>query len=119
MSQNYQNFPKFCDLSVKVAPDLKFKEKIGFRFEKKIKNWASFGVKISIFLKKWGLWMTAHNFCGKIWGLWVRLEKYMGLLVRTMLKIGVLTALHVSPPEFRLIVYQTGVRSTFTMSAAF
>ncbi len=23
--QNYQNFPKFCDLSLKIAPDLKKK----------------------------------------------------------------------------------------------
>ena len=42
------------------------------------KNWVSFGVIISIFLKKWGLWVTAHNFVKKILGLSVRL--YMGSL---------------------------------------
>ena len=53
MSQNYQKVPKLCDLSMIIAPDLK---------ENKIKNWVSFGIKISIFLKNWRLWVTAHNF---------------------------------------------------------
>ena len=78
MRQNYQNFPKFCDLPVKIAPDLKV------FVPKKIKNWASFRVKISIFLKQLGLWVTAHTFVKKIWGLWVR----------AMLKMVVLAALH-------------------------
>ncbi len=47
MSQSYQNFPKFCDLSVKIAPDLKKKQVF---VAKKFKNWTSFGVKISFFL---------------------------------------------------------------------
>ena len=47
MSQNYQNFPKFCDLSVKIAPDLK--ENLVF-VAKNFKNWASFG-----FIKNGGL----------------------------------------------------------------
>ena len=54
MSQNYQYLPKFCDLSVKIAPDLK--KKFGFRYKKiqlKIGRHLV-TVKISNFLKKWG-----------------------------------------------------------------
>ena len=44
MSQSYQNFPKFGNLSVKIAPDLK--GKIGFVAKKKKKKWASFQGRI-------------------------------------------------------------------------
>ncbi len=70
MSQNYQNFPKFCDFSVKIAPDLK--EKLVF-VAKKIKSWASFGVKMSaIFSEKMGALGDSIQFCEKYGVLWVR-----------------------------------------------
>ncbi len=55
-------FSKIFDLSLKIAPDLKEKWVFVVFVAKNFKNWASFGVKMSIFLKKWGLWVTAHNF---------------------------------------------------------
>ncbi len=39
MSQKYLNFPKFCDLSVKVAPDLKEKNRF---FVAKIFNFSNY-----------------------------------------------------------------------------
>ncbi len=60
----------------------RFEGKIGF-LAKNFKNWASFGVKISIFLKKWRLWVTEYNF----------LTKYE-VFGWDCKKMGVLTALH-------------------------
>ena len=60
ISQNYQNFLKFNDHSVKIAPHLKKRQDFGPTI---FKHWASFRVKISIifFSGKRGLWVTAHN----------------------------------------------------------
>ena len=95
MSQNYQKVPKLCDLSMKIAPDLK--EKKSVFVTKNFKNWASFGVKISIFLTKWRLLVTAHNFVKTMRSLGEIVKILCDLWVRAMLKMGVfLTALHMT-----------------------
>ncbi len=62
MSQNDQHFRIFCDLLVKIAPDLK--KKIGFRFEKFQKMGVIWRQNFK-FSEKLGLWVTAYNFCLK------------------------------------------------------
>ncbi len=46
-----QNFPKFCDLSVKIAPDLKKKQVF---VAKILKNWEHFASKFIFFLENGG-----------------------------------------------------------------
>ena len=69
MSKYYQNFPKFGTFRWK---------KLGIIWGQNIR----------------GLWVTVHNFVKKYQGSLGEIVKNMGLWVRAMLKMGVLTALH-------------------------
>ena len=64
---------EFCDLSVKIAPDLKKKS---FRYEK----FQKLGVIFNFSLKKWGLWVTVRNFV-KNMGSLGEIVKIYGVLV--------------------------------------
>ncbi len=96
MSQNYQNVPKFCDLSVKITPDLK--KKLVF-VAKRFKNWVSLASKFQFFRKIVALGGDSTQFC--------KTMRSLGEIVKNMLFLGEgdakneglngLTA--VSPPE--------------------
>ncbi len=76
MSQNYQYVPKLCDLSVKIAPDVKENR---FSLQKKFKYWAPFGIKISIFSEQMGALGDTTQFCEKNMGSLGEIVKIYGV----------------------------------------
>ena len=100
MSQNYQKFPKFCNLSVKIAPDIWRKN----RFSSSCEKFPKLGVISRLnfnFSEKLGSWVTAHNFEKKNMGSLGELVKIYGSLGEGDAKNGGLKSLtYASPPEW-------------------